>query len=1472
MKTNMDRTDIDGGGDTIGERVQRERGVGSNPWLRGDKASGPDSFNFKFIRKFWETAVDPVALVKLLIQNHDEMIKACRLSELRQDLREARGLSSSRNKYQQIQGNQQQQCKQQHERTAASSLCSNIDKYLAINSGVVSSLATRKVYVHGQLDCFTPRRGMGFRMELVQGATPICEGSCHLTPLRGTSCWNDCKSCKVRVGSNGNSLWEASVLLGRKKVKNIFRMRNGDVEVCGYAFWANQYTSGFHGVNEQGREGVREFFQQHGSEAKRKLSRGGRNQMGNEPVIALPEGADDFIVYYDARSKDLEVYLVEERGRLLSRWMKLFNEYGFEAKYHLGKANVVVESWSRKKSEAKNKFWIDVAWLGPTSVKRDGEWFILVRQGSDLQLERLLMPRVVKSRDEIFSRWGYCDNRGLSRLSVKFVKFCGIFWEAKRQAIINGWGFGARGWLGVGRRDFPEVFPKELPGLPPPRQVEFRIYQVPGAAHVMRASYRLAPSEMKELSVQLQELLEKGFIHSSLSPWGAPVLFVKKKDGSFRMCIDYRELNKLTIKNRYPLPRIDDLFDQLQGSSMYSKIDLRSGYHQLRIKEEDIPITAFRTRYGHFEFQVMPFGLTNAPAVFMDLMNRVCKPYLDKFVIVFIDDILVYSKDEEEHGKHLKTILELLKKERLYAKFLSIKAIKNWDAPTTPTEVRIILRIVGNTTKEEEEDFPTLKQKLCSAPILALPEGTEDFVVYCYASLKGYGAVLMQQEKVIALSKTCLYGQRLRFGIMHESHKSKYSIHPGSDKMYQDLKLLYWWPNIKADIATYERITMDFVSRLPRTPSGYDTIWVIVDRLTKSAHFLPMKKIDIMEKLTQLYLKEIVYRHGVPILIISDRDSHFTSRFCKSLQKALGTDLDMSTAYHPQTDGQSERTIQMLEGMLRACVIDFGSSWDRHLPLVEFSYNNSYHASIKAAPYEALYRQICRSPVCGCEVELANLIGRQKSYVREIDCKRLNTGSITVKSGSISVYVDPELAARKLQVVIYEWKLKKRVSYWKGLYCSNTSPVTIVGIQVVKKERKAKNILLMAIPKEHMRRFHGMDDAKEIWEAIRTRLLTPAWSIMAMTMRTKPDVDTLSIDDLYNNLRLGKARKDQMGCWTLDDGMLIGGTLLKLKRKNHDLRLSAQVMRHSVGKPLYIDLYKTNDFKGVPHPLSGDYTPTPQEEIDESLYVYVQDLLELPLNILLILNEISSVPPEVYVSTPITSNEKGVSDPKSKEVEPSCVSQIKTPNTNQKDQATPNVNRKNWNAMMKRELGEGGYVTFGGSKGYITSKGRIKVGNLDFDSVSFVKELGHFNLFSISQICDKQHKVLFTETECLVVSPDFKMPDENQILLKVPRQHNMYSFDMKTPSLTKDYACLIAKAISDESKLWHRRFSWVFFLATNDETSGILQNFIRQIENQLSHRVKIMRSDNGTEFKNMDMLEFYGNKGIKEDYSNARTS
>nr|GEX70807.1 hypothetical protein [Tanacetum cinerariifolium] len=378
----------------------------------------------------------------------------------------------------------------------------------------------------------------------------------------------------------------------------------------------------------------------------------------------------------------------------------------------------------------------------------------------------------------------------------------------------------------------------------------------------------------------------------------------KRKDGSFRICIDYRELNKLIVKNHYPRLRIDDLFNQLQ----------------------DIPNTAFRTQYGHFEFQVIPFGLTNAPAMVMDLMNRI--------------------------------ILELLKKERLYAKlskcdfwldtiqFLghvidrsgvhvdpdNIEAIKSWAAPTSPTE-----------GKEEKESFQTLKQKLCSAPILALPKGTEDFVVYCDASLRGYGAVLMQRKKVIAYASRQL-----------KVHDENYTTH--------DLELgvvvfaLRLWRHY-----FYGTECVPFYVKILETASG-------------------SVEEEFMEKLMRLYLKEIVCRHGVPVLIISDRDSHFTSRFWRPLQEALRRNLDMSTAYHPQTDGKSEGTIQMLKDILLACVIDFGSSLDHHLPLVEFSYNNSYHVSIKAAPYEALYGRKCRSPVCWSEVEDSQLTTVRTPY------------------------------------------------------------------------------------------------------------------------------------------------------------------------------------------------------------------------------------------------------------------------------------------------------------------------------------------------------------------------------------------------------------------------------------------------------------------------------------------------------------
>ncbi|KAL5561945.1 hypothetical protein UlMin_031692 [Ulmus minor] len=270
-------------------------------------------------------------------------------------------------------------------------------------------------------------------------------------------------------------------------------------------------------------------------------------------------------------------------------------------------------------------------------------------------------------------------------------------------------------------KDFPEVFPDDLPGIPPDREIEFEIELLPGTAPISKAPYRMAPTELKELQIQLQELIDKRFIRPSHSPWGAPVLFVKKKDGTMRMCIDYRELNKVTIKNKYPLPRIDDLFDQLKGATVFSKIDLRSGYHQLKIRESDIPKTAFRSRYGHYEFLVMSFGLTNAPAAFMDLMNRVFKEFLDRFVIVFIDDILVYSKSAEEHEEHLRLILQTLRDHQLFAKFKKcefwlnqvaflghviskdgvavdpskVEAVENWKPPTNASEVRSFLGLAG---------------------------------------------------------------------------------------------------------------------------------------------------------------------------------------------------------------------------------------------------------------------------------------------------------------------------------------------------------------------------------------------------------------------------------------------------------------------------------------------------------------------------------------------------------------------------------------------------------------------------------------------------------------------------------------------------------------------------------------------------------------------------------------------------------
>ena len=312
----------------------------------------------------------------------------------------------------------------------------------------------------------------------------------------------------------------------------------------------------------------------------------------------------------------------------------------------------------------------------------------------------------------------------------------------------------------------------------------------------------MTPTELKELKIQLQDLTDKSFIQASTSLWGAPVLFVQKKDDTLRLCIDYRKLNRVTIKNKYQLPCIDDLFDQLKGSRYFSKIDLRSGYHQLRIRAEDVAKTAFRTRYGHYEFLVMPFGLTNAPAAFMDLMNRIFSPFLDQFVVTFIDDILIYSRTEEEHREHLRIVLQTLREHQMFAKlskcefwlsevrFLGhvvssegisvdpskIEAILNWERPKTVFEIRSFLGLAGyyrrfvldfarlamplsRLTRKDvkfewndacEHSFQELRTRLTTAPILIVPERGMGYQVYCDALKDGLGCVLMQIGKVVA--------------------------------------------------------------------------------------------------------------------------------------------------------------------------------------------------------------------------------------------------------------------------------------------------------------------------------------------------------------------------------------------------------------------------------------------------------------------------------------------------------------------------------------------------------------------------------------------------------------------------------------------------------------------------------------------------------------------------------------------------
>uniref|UniRef100_A0A2N9I8K8 Reverse transcriptase n=1 Tax=Fagus sylvatica TaxID=28930 RepID=A0A2N9I8K8_FAGSY len=700
----------------------------------------------------------------------------------------------------------------------------------------------------------------------------------------------------------------------------------------------------------------------------------------------------------------------------------------------------------------------------------------------------------------------------------------------------------------INNKEYEDVFPNDVPsGLPPIRGIEHQIDFVPGATIPNRPAYRSNPEETKELQRQVEELLAKGHVRESMSPCAVPVLLVPKKDGTWRMCVDCRAINNITVKYRHPIPRLDDMLDELHGSCIFAKIDLKSGYHQIKMKEGDEWKTAFKTKYGLYEWLVMPFGLTNAPSTFMRLMNHALRAFLGRFVVVYFDDILVYSKSLDQHIDHLHCVLAVLRKEKLYANlkkcsfcldkvvFLGyvvsgkgiavdeekVKAIKEWPTPKSITEVRsfhglagfyrrfvkdfstlaaplteIVKKSVGfKWGSEQDQAFIEIKERLCGAPLLALPNFSKTFEIECDASGIGIGAVLMQEKRPIAYFNEKLNGAALNYPaydeelyalvraletwqhylwpkefVIHTDHESlkhlkgqgklnrrhaqwmefietfpyvikykqgkenivadalsrRYAListlnakllgfeyvkelyvndddfasvfaacekaafgkfyrldgylfrenrlcvpnssmrellvreahggglmsHFGVRKTLDVLHEHLFWPKMKRDV---ERVCSRCVTCLPRSRKGRDSIFVVVDRFSKMAHFISCHKTDDATHIADLFFREIVRLHGVPRSIVSDRDVKFLSYFWKVLWGKLGTKLLFSTTCHPQTDGQTDVVNRTLSTLLRTIIQKNLKNWEDCLPFIEFAYNRSVHSTTDFSPFEIVY-------------------------------------------------------------------------------------------------------------------------------------------------------------------------------------------------------------------------------------------------------------------------------------------------------------------------------------------------------------------------------------------------------------------------------------------------------------------------------------------------------------------------------------
>ncbi|OMO99181.1 reverse transcriptase [Corchorus capsularis] len=724
--------------------------------------------------------------------------------------------------------------------------------------------------------------------------------------------------------------------------------------------------------------------------------------------------------------------------------------------------------------------------------------------------------------------------------------------------------------------DYLDVFPEEIPsGLPPIRGIEHQIDFIPGAQIPNKPAYRTNPDETKELEKQVGELLQKDFVRESLSPCVVPVLLVPKKDGTWRMCVDCRAINNITVKYRHPIPRLDDMLDELHGACLFSKIDLKSGYHQIRMKEGDEWKTAFKTKLGLYEWLVMPFGLTNAPSTFMRLMNHVLRAFIGKFVVVYFDDILGYNRNLNEHVRHLRCVLDVLRVEKSYANlkkctfctnklvFLGfvvssqgievneekIKAIKEWPTPTNIGQVRSFYGLAGFYRRfvkdfstlaapitsvmkknapfkwgdEQQEAFEMLKDKLTNTPLLVLPNFNNTFEIGCDASGVGFGAVLMQGGKPVAYfseklngaalnyptydkelyalsefiesfpyvvrykqgkenvvadalsrryvllsmlnskflgfeyikelyasdvyfgelfkacensgfgkyykhdgflfkeSRLCVPSCSLRILLLRESHEGGLMGHFGVDRTYGILHEHFFWPKMRHDVGKYvascivclqakstskphglytplpiphepwTHISMDFVLGLPRSRRGKDSIFVVVDRFSKMAHFIACTKTDDAINVTNLFFKEIVRLHGMPRTIVSDRDAKFLSHFWRTLWAKLGTKLLFSTTCHPQTDGQTEVVNRTLSTLLRALIKKNLRTWEDCLPHVEFAYNRSIHSTTGYSPFETVYGFNPLTPLDLLSLPLSvqvDMDGQRKAdYFRELPAR-----------------------------------------------------------------------------------------------------------------------------------------------------------------------------------------------------------------------------------------------------------------------------------------------------------------------------------------------------------------------------------------------------------------------------------------------------------------------------------------------------